>query len=141
MARNNIGNKTMLKTQKTEKSVTDFLNSIKDEGKRQDAHAINTIMQQISGEEPRMWGSSIVGYGDEHLKYASGRELDWMKIGFSPRKQALTLYVCVGGLEKYQDLLDKLGKHTVGKGCLYVRKLSDVDETVLRKIIHRAITS
>ena len=85
-----------------------------------------------------MWGSSIVGFGTQHLKYASGRELDWMVIGFSPRKQNLTLYI-PGSLESYADLLKKLGKHTTGKGCLYVKSLKDVDTKVLKELIQRSI--
>ena len=82
-----------------------------------------------------MWGNSIIGYGQEHLKYASGRELDWLRIGFSPRKQNLTLYVLSKGPERYKDLLNKLGKHKIGKGCLYIKRLSDIDQSVLKEII------
>lgn len=131
--------KAQLKTKQNSASVEDFLNSIKDEEQKKDAKAIDALMRSVTKEKPKMWGSSIVGYGLDHLKYASGRELDWMKIGFSPRKQNLTLYICNGGIEKYQDLLDKLGKHATGKGCLYIKRLADIDRQILQKIIKRSV--
>jgi hypothetical protein len=105
-----------LKTKKTEASVDDFLNGLPSEQTRKDCFEIVKIMQQATKEEPKMWGSSIIGFGSTHLKYASGRELDWMMIGFSPRKQNLTLYV-PGSLDTYADLLENLGKHKTGGGC------------------------
>ncbi len=129
-----------LKTKETEASVEDFLNSIKDEQTRNDCFEIAQIMEKATKSAPKMWGSSIVGFGTQHLKYASGRELDWMKIGFSPRKQNLTLYV-PGSLETYADLLEKLGKHTTGKGCLYIKTLKDVDAKILKELIKRSISN
>jgi hypothetical protein len=127
-----------LKTKKTEASVEDFLNTIKDEQTRQDCLEISKIMRQVTRSEPKMWGSSIVGFGSRRLKYASGRELDWMLTGFSPRKANITLYI-LGGFEKQADLLKKLGKHTTGKGCLYIKKLKDVDTKVLKELVRESV--
>ena len=127
-----------LKTKKTEASVEDFLSTVTDEGTRKDCLEIVKLMKQATKADPKMWGSSIVGFGTQHLKYASGRELDWMVIGFSPRKQNLTLYI-PGSLESYAELLKKLGKHTTGKGCLYVKSLKDVDAKVLKELIQRSV--
>ncbi|MCX6276135.1 MAG: DUF1801 domain-containing protein, partial [Bacteroidetes bacterium] len=118
--------KAKLKTTKTKVSVDGFLNAIKDEQKRKDCFLISETMQHATGEEPKMWGSAIIGFGDVTLKYESGRELDWFKIGFSPRKQNLVLYG-LGVAGDQQVLLKKLGKYTTGKGCLYINKLEDVD--------------
>ncbi|MBI3150795.1 MAG: DUF1801 domain-containing protein [Chloroflexi bacterium] len=123
-----------LKTKQTEASVEDFLNTIKDEQTRNDCFEIVKIMKQATKADPRMWGPSIIGFGNIHLKYASGRELDWMIVGFSPRKQNITLYI-PGSLESYTDLLGKLGKHKTGKGCLYIKKLADIDRKVLQELI------
>lgn len=123
-----------LKTRPTDASVADFLNSIADEVKRRDCFTLVEIMQSVTGAEPRMWGSSIVGFGDSHLTYASGRVGDWFWIGFSPRKQNLTLYLTYG-LEENTELLSRLGKHSLGKACLYLKRLSDVDPEVLRLLI------
>ena len=127
--------KAELKTKKTEASVEDFLSAIEDEQKRSDAFAVMVLMHKLSGEKPKMWGASIVGFGSRLLKYDSGRELDWMQIGFSPRKTNLTLYLSTGGFDKYDALMKKLGKHTTGKGCLYIKRLSDVDMKVLKELI------
>jgi hypothetical protein len=108
-----------LKTKRTDQSVEAFLGSIADEKKRRDAFVILDIMQKATRAKPKMWGSSIVGFGDYHFKYESGREGDWFVAGFSPRKQSLTLYI-VPGFEQYGALLKKLGKHKTGKSCLYV---------------------
>ena len=123
-----------LKTKVNDASVEAFLNTITDESKRQDAFAILAMMQEITGAEPKMWGSSIVGFGSYRYQYASGREGDWMQMGFSPRKQNLTLYI-PGSMESYQATLAQLGKHSSGKGCLYIKRLQDVDLTVLRQLI------
>lgn len=125
-----------LKTKKNDASVTDFLNSVADEQRRQDAFTVLALMREAAQAEPSMWGDSIVGFGSYHYKYASGREADWFPIGFSPRKQNLTLYI-MGGFEKHADLLSKLGKHKLGKGCLYVNKLADLDLEALRELIIR----
>lgn len=126
-----------LKTQKTEVNPKDFVESVEDETRKADAKVILKMMTEITGDKPKMWGSSIVGFIDTHLKYESGRELDWFKLGFSPRKQNMTLYI-MGGFLKYEKLLEKLGKHTLGKGCLYINKLADVDLEVLKEIIIEA---
>ncbi|CAN5674500.1 hypothetical protein BH11BAC1_BH11BAC1_27720 [soil metagenome] len=126
--------KAKLKTEKKTSSVKDFLSGIKNEQQRKDSIAIVDMMKKAAGDEPKMWGSAIIGFGDVLLKYDSGRELDWFKIGFSPRKQNLTLYG-LGIAGDQQDLLEKLGKHTTGKGCLYINRLEDVDTAVLQKMI------
>lgn len=127
-----------LKTKQTEASVEDFLNEIKDEDTRRDCFEIAKIMKQVTRSDPKMWGSSIVGFGSRRLKYASGRELDWMLTGFSPRKANITLYI-LGGFKKQTALLKKLGKHTTGKGCLYIKKLKDVDTKVLKELISESV--
>ena len=132
--------KAELKTKKTNVHPKDFLNTIKEEQKRKDSFRIMEMMQQATGDKPEMWGSSIVGFGNEPLKYASGRELNWPKTGFSPRKQALTLYVLNNSKEQ-NALLKKLGKHKTGKGCLYINTLEEVDTAVLEKIIIGCIES
>lgn len=127
-----------LKTKETEASVEDFLNSVADETERNDSKKIAEMMEKATGEKPKMWGGSIVGFGRLHFKYESGRELEWMEIGFSPRKQNLTLYLTNGGAMD-ADLLANLGKHKLGKGCLYFKRLSDVDEKVLEKLIEKSV--
>lgn len=127
-----------LKTKLNDASVEAFLNSVADERKRGDAFSILAMMQEISHEEPKMWGDAIVGFGNYHYKYASGREGDWFVIGFSPRKQNLTLYF-MPGLEQQGELLQKLGKHATGKGCLYIKRLDDVDLPTLKQMIARAV--
>jgi len=126
------------KTKATAKSVPDFLNSIEDPRRRKDCLAISTLMEELSGSKPKMWGDSIVGFGDYHYKYASGREGDWFRVGFSPRKQNLTLYI-MGYLEFYTDILEGLGKFKHGKGCLYIKKLEDIDLDVLKTLITNSI--
>ncbi len=126
------------KTRPTDESVEDFLNSLDDERKRADSFRVAEMMQRVSGERPVMWGSAIVGFGSQPLKYASGKELDWPKIGFSPRKASLTLYIS-GSFDDYDELMAKLGKHTKSKACLYIKRLSDVDLSVLEEIMHRSI--
>ena len=127
-----------LKTKLNDASVTDFLNGIKEEEKRADSFEILKLMQQVTKQEPKMWGTSIVGFGNTHLKYESGRELDWFVMGFSPRKQNLTLYG-LGGFNLHTDLLKKLGKHKTGVGCLYINKLKDVDVKVLKELIKQSV--
>jgi Domain of unknown function (DU1801) len=126
------------KTQKTTASVDDFLHSLPDEKKRQDSLSLLEVMKQASNLEPKMWGANIIGFGDLHYKYESGREGDTFLIGFSPRAQNLTLYI-TGGFPKHVDLLRQLGKHKTGKSCLYINKLGDVDLDVLKEIISQAI--
>ena len=120
-----------LKTKKTKESVTAFLAKI-DEASRKDCKTLVRLMEDATGAKARMWGPSIVGFGDRRLEYPNGRQLDWFFMGFSPRKAALTLYL--PGSTKSVNLA-KLGKHTTGKGCLYIKRLSDVDGAVLEKII------
>ncbi len=126
--------KAELKTKLNDASVEAFLNSVADEQQRADSFKVMEIMQRLTGEEPKMWGPSIVGFGSVQLKYATGRELDWMLTGFSPRKTSLTLYIA-DGFATYDDLMQKLGKHKPGKSCLYIKKLSDIDENVLEELI------
>lgn len=123
-----------LKTKVNEQSVTKFLNSITDKQRLQECLTVLEMMKKATKTEPKMWGSSIVGFGKYHYVYASGREGDWFLTGFSPRKQNLTLYL-MGGLSAHEALLQKLGKHKTGKGCLYVNKLDDIDLPTLRKLV------
>ena len=127
-----------LKTKLNDASVTDFLNKIEDKEKRADSFEILKLMKQVTKLEPKMWGSSIIGFGSYHYKYASGREGDWMLTGFSPRKQNLTIYI-MSGFDRYDELLKKLGKHSIDKGCLYIKRLSDVDKKVLKKLITQSV--
>lgn len=127
-----------LKTQKNEASVEGFLNGVEHEQKRADSFAVLELMKGVTGEEPAMWGSSIVGFGSYHYKYASGREGDWFVVGFSPRKQNLTLYI-MEGFANYDSLLGKLGKHKTGKSCLYINKLADVDIETLRELVAQSV--
>jgi uncharacterized protein DUF1801 len=122
------------KTKQTKQSVAKFIKDIPDAETRADCQTIAKLMQEATGAEGKMWGSSIVGFGTYHYKYASGREGDWPIIGFSPRKQNLTLYISIG-FDKQGDLLKKLGKHSLGKGCLYIKHLSGVDLPTLKKLI------
>lgn len=126
-----------LKTQPTDQDVDRFLDSIADEQRREDCRAISEMMREASGDAPRMWGDSIVGFGRRRYRYASGREGDWFLTGFSPRKQNLTLYLWYG-FEQDGELLQRLGKHKIGKACLYIKRLSDLDRQALRELIDRA---
>jgi len=127
-----------LKTKETKASVSGFLKRIADEKRRKDAAKILALMKSVTKEDPKMWGSSIIGFGRLHYKYASGREGDWFKAGFSPRKDSFTLYLC-GGFAPHADLMQKLGKHKTGGSCLYIKKLEDVDEKVLKQLIDRSV--
>ena len=126
-----------LKTQKNGADVEEFLNAVPDNKKRVDSFRVMQLMQEVTGEEPTMWGTSIVGYGDYHYRYESGREGDWFLVGFSPRKQNLTLYI-MSGFDEYDELIGKLGKYKMGKACIYVNKLEDLDEQVLRKLVKKS---
>jgi uncharacterized protein DUF1801 len=130
--------KTEIKTKMNDASVSKFLNSVADEQKRKESFEIVKLMNQITKEEPKMWGTSIVGFGSYRYKGKSGREGDWMLIGFSPRKQNLTLYL-MHGLNTHGDLLKKLGKFTTGMGCLYIKRLEDVDMKVLKELIQASV--
>ena len=127
-----------LKTKLNNASVEKFLNSVKDEQKRQDSFKILEMMKKITKEEPKMWGPSIVGFGKYHYKYESGHEGDMCIAGFSPRKEALTIYI-LPGFEKYDSLMKKLGKYKTGKSCLYIKKLADVDIKVLTELIIQSV--
>lgn len=127
-----------LKTKATSASVDKFIKGIKDEQTREDCRKVLDIMQKATGSEPKMWGTGIVGFGSYHYKYASGREGDWFLTGFSPRKQNLTLYI-MSGFDEYDALLEKLGRHTTGKSCLYIKRLEDVDMKVLRELVKRSV--
>jgi hypothetical protein len=129
-----------LKTQKNDASVESFLNSVENEKRRDDSFVVLDLMKEVTGEEASMWGTSIVGFGSYHYKYASGRKGDWMKVGFSPRKQNLTLYI-MDGFKDYDELLSKLGKHKTGKSCLYINKLEDVDQHVLKELVKQSVES
>ena len=127
-----------LKTKANKASVDKFLKGIQDEQKREDCFKIVDIMKKAAKAEPQMWGTSIVGFGSYHYKYASGREGDWFLVGFSPRKQNLTLYI-MSGFDEYNSLLKKLGKHATGKSCLYIKRLEDVDMKVLKELVTRSV--
>src|SRR6185436_4617050 len=123
-----------LKTKVTKGSVNKFLDSIADEAKRKDSYLLFKMMQKATKNEARMGGDSIVGFGDYHYVGKSGRETDWFLVGLSPRKQMLTLYI-MGGWKPHKELLAKLGKHSLGKGCLYIKRLEDVDLSILNQLI------
>ena len=126
-----------LKTKKNDQSVTAFLDKIEDGQKRQDSYKIRELMRQVSGNEPSMWGDSIIGFGVKHYENTSGGG-DWPLIGFSPRKQALTLYIMTG-FDDYEGLLSELGKHKTGKACLYIKKIADVDLSVLKELFEKSL--
>jgi hypothetical protein len=127
-----------LKTKPTKASVEKFLNQITDETRREDCFKVATMMQEITGEKPTMWGPSIVGFGSYHYKYASGQEGDWPIAAFSPRKGDLTLYL-LPGFQEDGELMQKLGKHSTGKSCLYIKRLSDVHQPTLKKLIRESV--
>ena len=127
-----------LKTKLNDASVEDFINAVEDETIRADCFEIAKIMKQVTKAEPKMWGASIVGFGSYHYKSASGREGDWMLVGFSPRKQNLTLYI-MAGFDRYDELMKKLGKFSTGKSCLYIKKLADVDKKVLKELVGESV--
>ena len=127
-----------LKTRARDDDVESFLASIQDEGRQSDAREVCALMAKAAEAPAVMWGSAIVGFGSRRLRYDDGREVDWMVIGFSPRKANTTLYLS-GGVDHYADLFEKLGKHTTGKGCLYLKRLSDVDRGVLAEVLKRSV--
>lgn len=129
-----------LKTRENEASVSAFLKSIPDKQRREDAMAVAEMMKAVTKTVPKMWGTSIVGYGSQQYKYASGREGAWFRTGFSPRKDSLTAYI-VSGFEMHPDLMEKLGKCKTGTSCLYIKRLSDVDQKVLKQLITRSLKS
>ena len=127
-----------LKTQPTQQDAKSFLEAIENPQQRVDAFCILEMMEEASGESPIMWGDSIVGFGSYHYRYASGREGDWFLTGFSPRKKQFSLYV-MSGFEQYDKLMEELGKYKTGKSCLYIKKLADVDEKILRQLIKASV--
>lgn len=129
---------TELKTRATDANVETFIESIADESRRQDCRSLLELMKRASGSEPKMWGTSIVGFGSYHYRYASGREGDWFLAGFSPRKTDLTLYV-MAGFDRYDTLMGRLGKFKTGKSCLYIKRLADVDPSVLRELVTASV--
>ena len=128
-----------IKTKPTSESVEAFINDVKDEQKRKDSFALLEIMKKASGEQPKMWGTSLIGFGNKRYKSeATGREVDWFKIGFSPRKANLSIYLGID-IQKYAAYLKKLGKHKTGVGCLYISKLGDIDIKVLKEMISTSL--
>lgn len=127
-----------MKTKRTDASVEEYLASIPDERKREDSRAIVAMMREVTGEEPAMWGDSIVGFGTYHYRYATGREGDWPLTGLAARKQAITVYIA-SGFDRYEELLARLGKHTTGVSCLYIKRLSDVDPATLRELVRLSV--
>jgi len=128
--------KSELKTKETGASVDEFLKNLSDSQQAKDSREIINMMERLSGEKAKMWGTAIIGFGQTVLKYDSGRELDWMKVGFSPRKGSLTLYGLLGGNESH---LENLGTYKTGKGCLYIKRLTDIDTKVLEKMIRSTL--
>ncbi|TQV89182.1 DUF1801 domain-containing protein [Aliikangiella coralliicola] len=126
-----------LKTKPNKASVLKFINSVEHQKRREDALTLLDVMSEVTGEKPMMWGNSIVGFGKMHYKYATGREGDWLRTGFSPRKANMTLYI-MNGFTEYETLLKKLGKYKASVSCLYVNKLEDIDMEVLKKMIHHS---
>ncbi|MDR9398985.1 DUF1801 domain-containing protein [Salibacter sp.] len=120
------------------KSVTEIINQVEKEQKRKDAFEVLEMMKNVTNLEPVMWGDSIIGFGDYHYKYASGREGDWFQIGFSPRKQNIALYI-MSGFKQYSELLKNLGKYKKGVSCLYINKLDDIDRDVLQSLMEQSV--
>jgi hypothetical protein len=128
-----------IKTKPTAASVEDFINGVKDEQKRKDSFVILEMMRKATGEEPKLWGSSLIGFGNVRLKSPSTvREVDWFRIGFSPRKANLSLYI-TGNVKQHAEALEKLGKHKTGVGCIYINKLEDIDMEILRGMIEASL--
>lgn len=125
------------KTRPTKDSVKDFLNKISDVNRRRDCEVIVDMMSDITGAKPEMWGPNIIGFGRRAYKYKSGRELEWPVTGFSPRKSDLTLYI--SGFDAFPDLMKRLGKHRTAKVCLYIKKLEDIDQKVLRQLVKESV--
>jgi hypothetical protein len=124
------------KTTRNEASVADFLATVTDPKRRADVEAACALMAEATGAEPAMWGTAIIGFGTYHYRYASGRTGDWPAVGLSPRKQSLTLYISAG-FDGYEELMSRLGPHTTSKACLYLKRLADVDQNVLKDLVAR----
>ena len=129
-----------LKTKKTEASVDKFIAGVADAGRREDCKRVIEIMKKATKSVPKMWGSSIVGFGSCLYKYPNGREMDWFPIGFSPRKQNLTFYI-VGGINQFPELMKKLGRYKTGKGCLYINTLAEIDLSVLTELFKKSVAA
>ena len=127
-----------LKTKLNDASVEDFLNTIEDENKRKFAFSIMDMMKKVTKAEPKMWGDSIVGFGSYRYKYKSGKEGDWMLVGFSPRKLNMTVYI-MSGFSKYEELLQNMGKFKTSKACLYIKKQEDIDMKILKQIVTESV--
>jgi hypothetical protein len=128
------------KTKPTKQSVSAFLKGVTDSQKREDANKVIDMMREATKCEPVMWGTSIIGFGSYRYKYATGREGDWPIVGLSPRKQNLTVYI-MAGFAEHEDLLAKLGKHSTGSSCLYIKRLADIDTPTLKKLITRSVAA
>ncbi len=127
-----------LKTKKNKASIEKFIAAVESEEKRKDCETLLKLMRDVTGDEGAMWGGSIVGFGKYSYKYASGHSGEWFLTGFSPRKQNLTLYI-MSGFDRYEELMGRLGKHTTGKSCLYVKRLSDIDMKVLKDLVVESV--
>lgn len=127
-----------LKTRQTEASVKDFVAALPDATVRGDCQALIDLLQAATGAPPKLWGPSIIGFGVAKLTYASGRELEWMRCGFSPRKGKISLYLSFD-IRKQEPLLAKLGKHSTGKGCLYIKRMADVDQGILKQLVEACL--
>ncbi|MCZ6686351.1 MAG: DUF1801 domain-containing protein [Gammaproteobacteria bacterium] len=127
-----------LKTRETKASVAAFIRQIDEDRMRKSCHELNALMKKVTGKQPKMWGKAMVGFGNYHYKYASGREGDWFVTGFSPRKRDLTVYI-MPGLDRYQTLMKHLGKYSTGRSCLYIRKPEDIDWKILSDLIAKSV--
>lgn len=127
-----------LKTRPSDRDVRAFLSALEDEQQREDAFALLNLMQEITGQPPRLWGENIIGFGEYHYRYASGRQGDWPTVAFAPRKRELVLYI-MSGFEAYPALMQRLGKYRTGKSCLYVRRLKEIDLPTLRELIRKSV--
>ena len=130
---------TELKTQPSDSSVVDFIMSVEHERRREDALTLLNVFSRVTAQPPVLWGDSMIGFGEYHYKYTSGREGDWFLTGFSPRKQNISLYI-MAGFDRYEELMSQLGKYKTGKSCLYINKLADIDVEVLDKLIKLSAT-
>ncbi len=126
------------KTQPTDQSVKTFIDSLEDQQKIVDSYSLLDLMKEVTGCEPKMWGPSIIGFDQYHYKYESGREGDFLKVGFSPRKRELSIYI-MSGFKKHDELMQKLGKYRTGKSCLYVKRLEDINMDVLRDLVQESV--
>jgi hypothetical protein len=126
------------KTKRTDVSVDEFLAAVENDRRRNDAVTVCELMKEVTGEEPVMWGPTMVGFGTYHYKYASGREGDWFLAGFAPRKANLVVYI-MSGFKGHAALMDELGKHKTGSSCLFINKLDDIDMDILRELVRRSV--